>query len=109
MLEKPPADRFLIDVVMNRGIVEHHDRRQTGFAFLRAAQTRPSEIRLLDTLRYEIATIEPHCAWGPGVVGRHLVVSVRMRRTEIKFMIKTGGACRLLRRAGSCRQPKLRC
>src|SRR5260370_17114770 len=35
MLEKPPVDRFLIDVVMNRGIVEHHDRHQTGLAFLR--------------------------------------------------------------------------
>jgi hypothetical protein len=35
MLEKPPVDRFLIDAVMNRGIVEHYHGHQTGRAFLR--------------------------------------------------------------------------
>ena len=35
MLDKPPIDHFLVDVVMNRGIVEHHHRHQTGRVFLR--------------------------------------------------------------------------
>ncbi|MDH6152457.1 hypothetical protein OKW46_006447 [Paraburkholderia sp. WSM4179] len=35
MFEKPSVDCFLIDVVMDRGVVEHHYRRQTGRAFPR--------------------------------------------------------------------------
>ena len=35
MFDEPAVDRFLIDVVMNRGVVEHHHRHQTGLSFLR--------------------------------------------------------------------------
>src|SRR6202140_3786608 len=35
MFDEPAVDRFLIDVVMNRGVVKPHPRHQSGLSFLR--------------------------------------------------------------------------
>ena len=48
MVEKPAVDGFLIDVVMNRGVIEHHHRHLAGRAFLRDLIKKPDDIGTLD-------------------------------------------------------------
>ena len=48
MFEEPAVDRCLIDVVMNRGVVEHHHRHQTGQSVLRDLIKEPNNSRTFD-------------------------------------------------------------
>ena len=48
MFEKPSVDGFLIDVVMDRCVVEYHHRRQAGRAFPRDLVKELHDIRTFD-------------------------------------------------------------
>ena len=48
MFEEPAVDRCLIDVVMNRGVVEHHHRHETGLSVLRDLIKEPNNSRTFD-------------------------------------------------------------